>query len=99
MKRQKKKIVKEFIKRKLFLKKEIKKKILKSIIQNKKINQTKRMLAQVMLQKNYKTKKNNKICLYTSKYRGITTFLFFSRHTIKKMSNINELQNIKVKSW
>lgn len=92
-------MTKEFIKRKFFLKKEIKKKILKSIIQNKKVNQTKRMFAQIILQKNYKTKKNNKLCLATSKYRGVTTFLFFSRHTIKKMANINELQNIKVKSW
>jgi hypothetical protein len=99
MKRQKKKILKELIKRKFFLKKEVKKKILKSIVQNKKINQIKRMSAQIILQKNYKTNKNNKICLHTSKYRGVTTFLSFSRHTIKKLSNINELQNIKVKSW
>ena len=57
------------------------------------------MFSQLILQKKFKTKKNNKICLYTSKYRGINTFLFFSRHTIKKLSNINELQNVKVKSW
>lgn len=67
MKRQKKKILKELIKRKFFLKKEVKKKILKSIVQNKKINQIKRMSAQIILQKNYKTNKNNKICLHTSK--------------------------------
>lgn len=99
MKKQKKKIIKELVKRKYFLKKEIKKKILKSIIQNNKVPQVNRMFSQLILQKKFKTKKNNKICLNTSKYRGITTFLFFSRHTIKKLSNINELQNIKVKSW
>lgn len=99
MKKQKKKIIKELVKRKYFLKKEIKKKILKSIIQNNKVPQVNRMFSQLILQKKFKTKKNNKICLHTSKYRGITTFLFFSRHTIKKLSNINELQNIKVKSW
>jgi ribosomal protein S14 len=98
MKKQKKKLLKELIKRKFFLKKEVKKKILKSILQNKKLSQIKRMSAQIILQKNYKIKKNNKICMQTSKYRGVNTFLFFSRHTIKKMANINELQNIKVKS-
>lgn len=99
MRRQKKKIIKEVIKRKYFIKNELKEKILKSIIQNKKIIQIKRFFAQIMLQKNNKKKKNNKICLYTSKFRGINTFLFFSRHTIKKLANMNELQNIKVKSW
>jgi hypothetical protein len=99
MKRQKKKLVKEFLKRKYFIKNEVKQKILKSIIQNKKVDQIKRFFAQIILQKNNKKKKNNKICLYTSKFRGINTFLFFSRHTIKKLANINELQNIKVKSW
>jgi hypothetical protein len=99
MRRQKKKIIKEIIKRKYFIKNELKEKILKSIIQNKKIIQIKRFFAQIILQKNNKKKKNNKICLYTSKFRGINTFLFFSRHTIKKLANMNELQNIKVKSW
>jgi hypothetical protein len=99
MRRQKKKIIKEVIKRKYFIKNELKEKILKSIIQNKKIIQIKRFFAQIILQKNNKKKKNNKICLYTSKFRGINTFLFFSRHTIKKLANMNELQNIKVKSW
>ena len=99
MRRQKKKIIKEVLKRKYFIKNEIKKKILKSIIQNKKIEQIKRFFAQIILQKKNKRKKNNKICLQTSKFRGINTFLFFSRHTIKKLANINELQNIKVKSW
>ncbi len=99
MRRQKKKIIKEILKRKYFIKSELKQKILKSIIQNKKIEQVKRFFAQTILQKKSKRKKNNKICLYTSKFRGLNTFLFFSRHTIKKLANINELQNIKVKSW
>ena len=76
MRRQKKKIIKEILKRKYFIKSELKQKILKSIIQNKKIEQVKRFFAQTILQKKSKRKKNNKICLYTSKFRGLNTFLF-----------------------
>lgn len=97
MTKNKKKLIKEILKRKYFLKKELKKKILKSIIQNKQINQSTRMFASLFFQE--KIAKNNKICLLTSKYRGVETSFFFSRHTIKKLSNINELQNLKVKSW
>ena len=57
MRRQKKKIIKEVLKRKYFIKNEIKQKILKSIIQNKKIEQIKRFFAQIILQKKNKRKK------------------------------------------
>lgn len=91
-------ILKEIIKKKNKIKNELKKKIIKSIIQNKKNIQVKRLFLQNLNQKN-KLKKNNKICLFSSKRRGVETKLFISRHIIKKLLNLNELQNIKIKSW
>ncbi len=99
MNKKKIKIIKEILKKKNLIKTEIKKKIIKSIIQNKKINQIKRLMSQTIIQKKTKKIKNNKICFLTSKKRGIETNLFLSRHSIKKLLNINELQNIKIKSW
>jgi len=93
---------KEIIKRKWFIKNEIKKKILKSIIQNTSLTPINRLYASwTLIHKHRKgyISKQNKICLVSSKYRGIQTKFFLSRHFIKKLGNWNELQNIKVKSW
>lgn len=99
---QKKNFQKELIKRKWFIKKELKKKISKSIIHNLK---TPPKIRSALIFKQQKLKlfasiaKQNKICLWSTKYRGINTTFFLSRHFIKKFANWNDLQNVKVKSW
>ena len=83
-------------------KKWIKKKILKSIIQNTQITPVHRIYASWILINKFNRcsiSKQNKICLLSSKYRGVQTHFFLSRHFLKKLGNWNELQNVKVKSW
>lgn len=88
------------IKRKLFLKNEIKKKILKSIVQNQKVNPLKKQYAffnLVKLKNNIYKIKNT--CLLTGRNSAVLNNFFLSRHSVKKLLNVNKLQNIKIKSW
>lgn len=88
------------IKKKLYLKNELKKKILKSIIQNQNVNPLKRQYAYYNLIKmpNLHYKIQN-VCLLTGRNRSVSNNFFLSRHVLKKMLNINKLQNIKIRSW
>ena len=102
MKQYKKRIIKEFIKRKWKLKNEFKLNILKSILRNLAVQNMKRIHTQRSLQKLDKIKKNtqiNKICMLTGKKRGVSTFFFLSRHMVKRLGNWNDLKGVKIKSW
>lgn len=96
-------IKKDILKRKKFTKTEIKKILLKSVIQNKNIKPIIRAKA---LRKSYKfsylsyiSKQNNNICLKTGRIKGVYNMFNLSRHSIKKIGVLGNLQNIKVASW
>ena len=81
---------------------EIKKILLKSIIQNKNIKPLIRVKA---IRRNckfsylsYISKQNNNICLKTGRIKGVYNMFNISRHCIKKMSVLGNLQNIKIAS-
>ena len=95
-------IKKDILKRKKFTKIEIKKLILKSIIQNKNIKPLVRAKA---IRKNcnfsylsFISKQNNNICLKTGRIKGVYNMFNTSRHFIKKIGMLGNLQNIKIAS-
>jgi ribosomal protein S14 len=87
------------IKRKLYLKNELKKKILKSIVQNQNVKPLKKQYAYYNLIKmsNFPYKIKN-TCLLTGRNSAISNNFFLSRHSLKKLLNVNKLQNVKIKS-
>lgn len=91
------------LKRKEYIRNEIKKIILKSIIQNLNISPIKRSLALKKLSYFKKissiSKQNNNICLKTGRNKGVLRITTLSRHYIKQLSLVGNLQNIKIKSW
>lgn len=94
------KLLKIKVKRKLFLKNEIKKKILKSIVQNQQVKPLKRQYGYYKLIRNPNIfLKIKNVCLLTSRASAVSNNFYFSRHVLKKMLNINKLQNIKIRSW
>jgi len=96
-------IKKDIIKRKKFTKIEIKKIILKSIIQNKNVKPLIRMKAVRKICKfSYSSsisKQNNNICLKTGRIKGVYNMFNTSRHFIKKIGVLGNLQNIKIAAW
>jgi ribosomal protein S14 len=38
-------------------------------------------------------------CLLTGRNSAVSNNFFLSRHSLKKLANVNKLQNIKIKSW
>src|SRR5689334_4904983 len=94
------KINHDFFKRKIYIKHEIKKIILKSIIQNKNLKHIIRSYAIYKLSslplKSSISKQNNNICIKTGRIKGNLKLNNLSRHTIKKISINNNLQNIKI---
>jgi hypothetical protein len=95
-------IRKDLLKRKKFTKKEIKKIILKSIIQNKNVKPITRMKAtRINCNSSYLSfisKQNNNICLKTGRIKGVYNMFNTSRHFIKKISMLGNLQNMKIAS-
>lgn len=96
-------IQKDMLKRKKFTKNEIKKIIFKSIIQNKNVKPIIRIKA---IRRNcnfsylsFISKQNNNICLKTGRIKGVYNLFNMSRHSIKKIGMIGNLQNIKIASW
>ena len=96
-------IRKDILKRKKFTKIEIKKIILRSIIQNKNVKPLVRIKA---ARKNcnfsylsFISKQNNNICLKTGRIKGVYKMFNTSRHFIKKIGMLGNLQNIKIASW
>lgn len=96
-------IKKDLLKRKKYTKVEIKRILLKSIIQNKNVQPLVRVKA---IRKNckrsylsYISKQNNNICLKTGRIKGVYNMFNISRHSIKKISVLGGLQNIKIASW
>jgi len=93
------KFLKVKIKRKLFLKNELKKKILKSIIQTQSANLLKKHYAQYSLSKfSYNTLKIKNICLMDGRSTSVSNNFFISRHSMKRLLNVNKLQNVKINS-
>jgi len=94
------KFLKVKVKRKLFLKNELKKKILKSIIQNQNVSFFKKQYAQYSLLKfSYNTFKIKNICLMDGRSSSVSNNFFISRHSMKRLLNVNKLQNVKINSW
>lgn len=96
-------IQKDIIKRKLFTKFEIKKIILKSILQNKSVKPIIRAKALYKITKIVRkasiSKQNNNICLKTGRIKGVYNQFHLSRHYIKNVASLGNLQNIKISSW
>jgi ribosomal protein S14 len=94
------KILKIKIKKKKILKNELKYKILKSIFQNKKIEPKKRLFSFFLILKtNNKLFKHKNVCLLTSKTNSLVKNFQISRNAVKKLLNLNKIQNIKICSW
>lgn len=96
-------IKKDVLKRRKYTKNEIKKMILKSVIQNKNVKPIIRVKA---LRKNvnfsylsFISKQKNNICLKTGRIKGVYNMFNSSRHFIKKIGVLGNLQNIKISSW
>ena len=88
------------VKRKLYIQKEVKKKILKSIYQNQNIKPLKRQYSFFCLMKtNVLFLKIKNTCLLTGRNSSVYNNFFLSRHVLKKMVNVNKLQNVKINSW
>jgi ribosomal protein S14 len=89
--------------KKKFTKIEIKKIILKSIIQNKNVKPNIRLKATRKIckfsYKSFISKQNNNICLKTGRIKGVYNMFNTSRHFIKKIGVIGNLQNVKIASW
>ena len=95
-------INKDKLKRKEYIKKEIKRIVLLSIIQNLNLKPIKRALALrrfSQLKRNTSiSRQNNNICLKTGRNKGVLRLTNLSRHYMKQLSLIGNLQNIKIKS-
>lgn len=95
-------LVKDFIKRKDFLKKEFKKIIFKSILRNLQTNDLVRL--EVMKQINFLKKKSsisrqNNVCLVNSRIGGVFKKWNLSRHSIKNVAKLTMLHNTKASSF
>jgi len=96
-------INKDFVKRRMFIKKEIKKIVLLSIIQNLNLkpiiraNALKKLCA--FKRNDSISRQNNNICLMTGRNKGVLNLTNLSRHQIKKLSTVGSIQNFKIKSW
>jgi len=95
-------IRKDILKRKKFTKIEIKRIILKSVIQNKNV---KPLIRAKAIRKNcnsshlsFISKQNNNICLKTGRIKGVYKMFNTSRHFIKKIGMVGNLQNMKIAS-
>lgn len=96
-------IKKNFIKNKMYTKKELKYIILKSIVQNQNIKPLIRVKAAKINSKksnlSYLSKQKNNICLKTGRIKGVYNQFNLSRHYFKYLGSNNNLQNIKIASW
>jgi len=96
-------INKDKIKRKEYLKKEIKKIVLTSIVRNLNLKPIQRSLAWKKLSQfkriAYISRQNNNICLKTGRNKGVLRVTNLSRHYMKQLSLVGNLQNIKIKPW
>lgn len=96
-------IDRDILRRKIFLKNELKMIILKSVMRNLSVKPVMRSLAKKKLCKlNYKyslSRQKNNICLLSGRMKGVTRLTSLSRHFIKKLGSVGNLQNIKIKSW
>jgi len=87
------------VKRKLYIQKEVKKKILKSIFQNQSVKPLKRQYSFFCLIKtNVLFLKIKNTCLISGRNSAVYKNFFLSRHVLKKMVNVNKLQNVKINS-
>lgn len=96
-------ILKDFIFRKNFTKKEIKKIILKSVLHNLHTNKKIRSFCLYKYSKIKRfesiSKQNSNICIKTGRYKGLLKNTHMSRHFVKKLGTIGSLQNFKIASW
>lgn len=102
MKRNKKNISKDLLKRNNFIKNELKKHILKSIVQNKQTKPIIRSYAYLkLINCGKKSSISNQInvCLFRGRNKGVWKFTQLSRHALNKQAMFGFLQNTKVKSW
>ncbi len=95
-------LVKDFIKRKDFLKKEFKKIIYKSVLRNLQTNDLVRI--SVLKKMNFFKKKSsisrqNNVCLVNSRIGGVFKKWNLSRHSIKNVAKLTMLHNTKASSF
>lgn len=92
--------LKNIISKKKYLYFELNIKILKSIIQNKKVKPKIRAYCFYELnKKKIKIRRNLKICLSTSRYKGSANFINISRQQVKYLNSKSLITNLAVKSW
>jgi len=102
MKRGKKNIVRDQLKRLYYIKTELKNIILKSIIQNKNSKPIIRNYAsykKTLLSHKTSITSQNNVCLLRGRIRGVWKFSQLSRHAMIKLAIYGGLHNTKIKSW
>lgn len=103
MKNKLRSINRDIERRTIFVKNELRMLILKSVIQNLGVKPVVRSLAKKKLCKlNYKysiSRQKNNICLLSGRMKGVTRLTNISRHFMKKLGSVGNLQNIQIKSW
>jgi len=72
--------------------------IKKSIFHNRNISKKTRLYAFLNINKKNSIKDNN-ICLFTGRKKGIITKFCLSRHQLNKISKHTKLQNFQTNSW
>lgn len=102
MKKKKKNLNYELLKKKNYKKNELKYIILKSIFHNQNVFFKKRIkvlkdLVSVGKKKTISFQKN--ICFITGKYKSNWGFFKYSRHTLKKLNLSGNIINLKKHSW
>lgn len=95
-------LIKDFIKRKNFLKKEFKRVIYKSVLRNLQTNDLVRI--EVLKKMNFFKKKcsisrQNNVCLVTGRIGGVFKKWNLSRHSIKNVAKLTMLHNTKASSF
>lgn len=100
--REHKNIIKDFVKRKIFIKRELYKLILKTYFHNRYAENSKRFFLKILMLSS--KKKSNisfqkKKCVLTGQSKSIYKNFEVSRHKIKQLNNIGMIQNITIKKW
>jgi ribosomal protein S14 len=101
MRQKNKRILKEVIKRKHYIKLEFKKKIYKSIVHNNNYFNLHKTINSFKINNNKKKAVSfqRNVCFKTGRFRNVYRYNNLSRHAFKKLNLEGRIQNIKNLSW
>lgn len=97
MKKYRRKVTTDHLKRLRKLNAEIQIKLLRSVLQSKNTKPFNRVVGRIYLQ-NLQIKSKNNLCLLSGRFGGVFKKFNFSRHNAKKLNILNKLQNFSINS-